>query len=230
MSGDLRKNWLLEYERKGIPSSFKSEPSEALVVLAKFLLEHGVEGGRALDLGCGKGRNSIFLAKNGFEVYAIDFVPQLVEELNAFSASSGLKITGICQSVTEKLPIEAKSCDVAVDVYCYKHQADKNSQKAYRSELARVLKDGGYYLLSLAGDDDGFYGPLLKNSPDAKNKMIIDPVTRVPSYLYSRQDVEKEFSDYFEVVQYHHKRKRGPMHGGEYDRSTLMFVMRKKPA
>ena len=31
-----------------------------------------VKPGKALDLGCGQGRNSLFLAQNGFDVTAVD--------------------------------------------------------------------------------------------------------------------------------------------------------------
>ena len=39
--------------------------------------------GKAVDLGCGPGYQTISLARKGFEVIAIDFCPQLLQQLKA---------------------------------------------------------------------------------------------------------------------------------------------------
>ena len=45
------------------------EPDEYLV---EFLRCNVVEGGRALDVGCGTGTNALWLASQGFAVLGID--------------------------------------------------------------------------------------------------------------------------------------------------------------
>ena len=42
-------------------------------ILVKYLDK--IPKGKALDIGAGEGRNSLFLAQNGFEVKAIDKIP-----------------------------------------------------------------------------------------------------------------------------------------------------------
>ena len=51
---------------------FAAKPDENLV---SYLDRGLVSGGRALDLGCGPGRNAIHLASHGFEVDAVDLSP-----------------------------------------------------------------------------------------------------------------------------------------------------------
>ncbi|MEB6533100.1 tellurite resistance methyltransferase TehB [Pantoea stewartii] len=49
--------------------------------------------GKALDLGCGSGRNTLFLNQHGFDVTAWDHNPASLERLNQIIAAEGL--TGI---------------------------------------------------------------------------------------------------------------------------------------
>ena len=46
----------------------------------------------ALDLGCGTGDNSIYLAKNGWRVTGVDFVAKAVEKARAKAAAVGVDI------------------------------------------------------------------------------------------------------------------------------------------
>ncbi|MEU6381370.1 class I SAM-dependent methyltransferase [Streptomyces sp. NPDC046909] len=56
---------------------FVAKPDENLVAYVdRGLLPPG--GGRALDLGCGPGRNSLYLASRGFEVDGVDLSPKAV--------------------------------------------------------------------------------------------------------------------------------------------------------
>jgi len=44
--------------------------------------------GRALDIGCGSGVDSVFLASRGWDVTAVDFVPQAIEMTKARAAEA----------------------------------------------------------------------------------------------------------------------------------------------
>ena len=48
---------------------FKNAPDEALV---SGIASGSLAGGRALDIGCGNGRNTRFLAENGYTATGID--------------------------------------------------------------------------------------------------------------------------------------------------------------
>ena len=47
---------------------------------------------KVLDLGCGEGKDSFFLAKNNFNVTAIDFSEEGIKKLNKFAKKEKLKI------------------------------------------------------------------------------------------------------------------------------------------
>ncbi len=224
--------WKAEYRAKGIPSSYKARPSEPVLIGLKTLRARHYAGLRSLDLGCGRGRNSFFLAGKGFEAHCMDFVPSLIREIRAKAKKrkGKGKIVAVCRDVTRKWPYPSGFFDFAIDIYCYKHQTEKAARKKYRAELRRVLKKGAVYVLSLASKADGFYGPLLGAGklPHGADKVVVDPYTGIASALFTRADVEKEFRGSFRLVKFARKRKRGPMHGKNYRRETLIFVFRKR--
>lgn len=224
----MKNFWEKEYIKKGIPSSFRSTPSGSVLYFWKWLKKKNVHSGTALDLGCGLGRNSIFLAENGFESHCIDFVQTNIDYLKKYKQERQLSIFPTCQSVTNPLPFPDNTFDIVIDIFCYKHQTSKEIQKQYRQEINRVLKKNGHLLITLSGDDDGYYGPLLADSKDIENKLIVDPQAQVKSYLYNQHELQTEFSDYFSPVHFLNKRKEGLMHGKKYLRSTLMYIFQKK--
>jgi SAM-dependent methyltransferase len=52
-------------------------PDERLVELAEGI--HELPPGRALDLGCGAGRNNLYLARHGWNVIGIDMLGRAVD-------------------------------------------------------------------------------------------------------------------------------------------------------
>jgi SAM-dependent methyltransferase len=221
--------WQKEYDRQGIPSSFREEPSGSVKEFATYLRQAGITSGTGLDLGTGTGRNAIYLARIGFDMFAIDFVPSLIGRLTTLVREENLqRLHPLCRSITEHWPFQDATLDIAIDTFCYKHQITAEARNIYRRELRRSLKQGGYYLLTLAGKDDGYYGPLLDDSLSNTSRMIVDPQNGIASILYSKEEVEQDFKDAFERCFYEHKEHEHVMHGMSYLRSTHVFIFRKK--
>lgn len=66
------------------PSAYLSDNIELIKKLAP--------GKRALDIACGEGRNSIFLAKQGFEVVGLDISEAGLEKARAWMARESVRI------------------------------------------------------------------------------------------------------------------------------------------
>jgi SAM-dependent methyltransferase len=229
---DSSNLWAAEYESGGLPSSFRQDPSGAVVEFVALTLATGINPREcvAMDLGCGTGRNSLYLAGHGFTVYAMDIVPALISELRTKAEAAGVenRLRAICGSVCEAWPVTDGVAAVAIDTFCYKHLMDSQDRAVYRRELARVLKPGGLFLLTLASIEDGYYGLLPYRSVNAGMHAIRDPANGIDSVLYARTAVEERFATNFSVIQYLEKRKPGQMHGAEYGRVTHVFVMSRR--
>jgi len=81
--------WEDSYRNTGPANAFADgNPSPELYDLVKGLHQ----GARVLDLGCGDGRNALFLAENGFDVTAVDTSAADIEKLQRLADTRGLSI------------------------------------------------------------------------------------------------------------------------------------------
>ncbi len=103
--------------------------------------------GRMLDLGAGSGRAAIYMAARGWEVDAVDFVPEAVAlaQDRVRAAGVGDRVRLHRASVAE-LDFLTGPYDLALDVGCV-HGMDPAELPAYAAGLARLVRPGGVYLL-----------------------------------------------------------------------------------
>lgn len=125
MTTNDRLRWNERYRRQR--PSF--EPAGLLVEHAELL-----EGGRALDLACGTGGNSIFLAQRGFRVDAVDVSEVALRIGRAGTRQHGLSVNWI-QTVATSLPLSGPAYDCIV-VFRF-------LDRAVMHELPQLLKPGG---------------------------------------------------------------------------------------
>ena len=94
--------WEESYKRPGKLDTFgDGKPSEAVIKVAAKL----PKGIKALDLGCGEGRNAIYLAGLGFKTYASDISESGIAKLNAVAREKELTIdTSVCDMREFKFP------------------------------------------------------------------------------------------------------------------------------
>lgn len=79
-------------ERYSGPENFFSlGPSRLLADSLQQILSL-IPGRRALDLACGEGRNSIYLAQHGFEVNGVDISPRGLERARRRAAEAGVSV------------------------------------------------------------------------------------------------------------------------------------------
>ena len=100
--------------------------------------------GRALDLGSGYGRASIYMAGLGWQVDGVDFIPQAVATAADRAESAGVTVRWHIAQVTD-LDFLAGPYDYALDVGCG-HNLDDGQLRIYRDHLRRLLKPGGYFM------------------------------------------------------------------------------------
>ncbi|MBO9313250.1 MAG: methyltransferase domain-containing protein [Chloroflexus sp.] len=117
-----------------------SEPPPEIISLSNEL-----PPGRAIDLGCGTGRACIWLARAGWQVDGIDFVPEAIAIARERVAAAGVadKVRLFVADAT-RLDFLTEPYDLAIDVGCG-HGFSEPELNAYLDEVRRLLKPGGLF-------------------------------------------------------------------------------------
>nr|WP_018541006.1 class I SAM-dependent methyltransferase [Streptomyces sp. SID8354] len=134
---------------------FVAKPDENLV---SYLDRGLITVGRALDLGCGPGRNALHLAALGFEVDAVDLSPTAVSwaEDRAREAGTGTTVRFHCGDAFTALADPAHSAnsglaggpyDLIYDSGCF-HHLPPHRRISYLALLERSLAPGGHFGLT----------------------------------------------------------------------------------
>lgn len=135
----------------GTPSWEIGRPQPAVVRLA----EGGEIQGDVLEVGCGTGEASLYLAARGLTVTAIDFSPTAIERARKKAAERELLVEFIVADALD-LPALGRAFDSAIDVGLF-HCLQPADRRRYADGLAAVLRPGGR-LFILAWSDRNPFG------------------------------------------------------------------------
>ena len=98
-------------ERYSGEQVWSGNPNEALVAEAT-----GLTAGRALDVGCGEGADSVWLARQGWQVTALDISRKAVARTEAMAVDAGVEVEGVAAGLLEA-PLPEASYDLVIAMY-----------------------------------------------------------------------------------------------------------------
>lgn len=127
------------YEEESAPWDTGEPCSEVVRRLASARVP---ASGRALDIGCGSGTQSVLLVEHGLDVVGVDLSPAAIRLAQQRFRSRSAKQHGrfICGDITELRDI-GEPFDVILDRGCY-HDARLNDLAGYQKALGHLTRRG----------------------------------------------------------------------------------------
>jgi len=129
-------------------------PSVAVVEAAPLFKERGVK--KIIDIGCGSGKDSFFLAKEGFTVFALDSSQPSIGFVRDRIEREKIENVHPVLGEASRMKFPDGTFDAAVN-----HRVLdlwKSSEiKAIVNEMERIVKDGGIVLVSMASINSKIY-------------------------------------------------------------------------
>jgi SAM-dependent methyltransferase len=122
------------------------KPQEDMARVARVFKKEGIK--KVLDLGCGSGRHLVYLAKQGFDVYGIDFSKQGIKIAKNWLRKEKLKAKLKIWDIYRKLPYEDNFFDAIISTQTLHHNKIEKIRKAVR-EIERVLKPRGLIFITM---------------------------------------------------------------------------------
>ncbi|MBF0497021.1 MAG: class I SAM-dependent methyltransferase [Deltaproteobacteria bacterium] len=116
------------------------EPSSAL---AEFLDTHDYSNKNVLELGCGEGFESFYLASRGLNVTAVDISPTVIEKCRALASDRGIEINFRVGDMTQLEALAGKSFELVVNVGSYHMLHQHRHRERCLREVNRLLVPGG---------------------------------------------------------------------------------------
>ncbi len=108
-------------------------------------IEQGQTPGRALDLGCGTGTNSVYLVQHGWQVVGVDFSPRAIALARRKADRARVSVDLRVGDVT-RLDTVAGPFDYVLDIGCF-HMLDAAGRERYAQQLARLVRPEGMFML-----------------------------------------------------------------------------------
>ncbi|WP_438284187.1 class I SAM-dependent methyltransferase [Pseudomonas alabamensis] len=221
-----QKLWDREYDQAStIPSSLRPAPAHALVELMRGC-EFQYE--RALDLGCGNGRNSLFLAGLGMNVTALDFsvkaVSLTLERVEDAELSESIEVMN--QDMRDGIPAYDESYDLVMDAYSLCHFTRDEDQRRMIHEIARVLKPGGHFIKIHVDSSDLYYLERL-HTRTPYGHISFDPANGLKKMHCSLETYTEQIVPQFSLVKAVNIVFPDNVRGELYDRSVFACLLQK---
>lgn len=156
--------WATDYERAGLRSWSQDEPTWGIWGVPEsqlHMLPPDLDGLDAIELGCGTGYVSAWLARRGARPVGIDVSDAQLANARRFQRQFGLQFP-LLQASAEQVPLADASFDLAISEYGASIWCDP-----YRwvPEAARLLRPGGRLIFLVNGVFQMLCVPEVDNVP-----------------------------------------------------------------
>lgn len=150
-----REHWAATFDAN--PDMYGTDPSAPALAAAEAFEAAGLRS--VLELGAGQGRDTLYLARQGLQVTALDIAPGTIETISAKARAAGLEhlVSVARHDMRELLPLGDASVDASYSHMLFCMALTTSELERLTGELRRVLRPGGLVVYTARTTADAHY-------------------------------------------------------------------------
>lgn len=195
-----RAAWEQEFAELGvIPSSRSFVPSRSLrMLLALLPINRRL---RVLDIGCGNGRNAVYMAALGHSVVGVDYCTAAISLAKAESCKSVFAgDLHFRQQALETVDVENDGFDLVLDSYVSCHFLEIEKRESFKQLIWLLLrKSRGFFVTFSPTAEDEYYGDKIV-AETALGAISLDPANNIPKLLLDERALRGQYDAHFQSV------------------------------
>jgi SAM-dependent methyltransferase len=159
-----KEHWEATFEAN--PDMYGTDPSAPGLAAAEAFASAGHKS--VLELGAGQGRDTLYLARQGLHVTALDFAPGTIETLTSKARAAGLadRVSAARHDIRQPLPLPDTSIDASYSHMLFCMAFTTGELERLTGELRRVLRPGGLVIYTARTTADAHYGAGIPRGDD----------------------------------------------------------------
>lgn len=160
--------------------------------------------GVVLDIGAGEGRNSIFLAKRGFKVEAIDINAESLKKCKRFAKKHNLPITASVIDV-RKFKFEKEKYSLVISINALDFLQLKDTKKLITKIEYSLVPGGIFYLDGFSAKDHLFKVARRKYLKEPDTNTFYFPKIKTNRHFFEKKELLNLCKN-FEIIKLKEKR------------------------
>ncbi len=233
-SQNQKEGWEREYRSSKMLSPSNVPQADVVRFMRWLKKEHkkigepiDMEALNVLDLGSGTGRNSFYFANHGAHVIGFEFSETALTMARKIAAHGDQTIDYRSQNIGAAFQLPTASVDIVLDVTS-SNSLNDDERAIYLSEIARVLKPGGYlFLRALSLESDANAKELVKRFPGSDPDTYVHPDLGITEKTFTKQTLTDTYSPYVTPLSLERVEHYNMVAGRKYKRSYWLGYFQK---
>jgi len=193
-------------------------------ILESFI--SSIPKGKALDLGGGEGKNSFFLAQNGFEVEIVDKNQRSLEKCRSFADEHKLPIKTVLSDIGNfNFTDDYYSLIISIVALDF---LKKSEIEILIERIKKSLVDNGFVFLMVFSTEDPLYQKIIEAGlKEIEENTFYLPKFGIFRHFFTRDEIQEKFKD-FKIVLFEQKQISDTGHNKPHYHNVIRLLAKKE--